>query len=243
MWLLNTKKGPTADKRVRQALSYAFDYKTVAKQIFAGAATPAKGPIPQSMWGAIHSTPYKFDLNKAKSLLAQAGYNSSNRLKLTGRYIAGIEAMQNEMLLLQANLKKINADLTLDPGPWPVIWDKAQNLDTSPNIQSMTWWPTYPTPNDWLIGLFHSESPTVFNLSHYSNPRYDALVDRGVKLEGTNRRAAAKLYRQAEKILEDDAVAIFSADLKDGMVLRSNIKGYFHNPAYETVFFYNLSKK
>lgn len=243
MWLLNTEKAPTNDKRVRQALEYAFDRKTVADQIFTGGATVANGAIPASMWGAIHSSPYRFDLNKAKQLLSQAGYDTSNRLKITGRYIAGIESMQNEMLLFQSNLKKIGVDLTLEPGPWPTIWAKAKNEATAPNVQSMTWWPTYPTPNDWLIGLFHSENPTVFNLSHYANPKYDALVDKGVKLEGPNRKAAIKAYQAAQRILLDDAVAIFSVDIKNGMVMRRSVHGYKRNPAYETVFFYRLSSK
>jgi peptide/nickel transport system substrate-binding protein len=243
MWLLNTQKGPTADKRVRQALEYAFDRQTVAKQIFEGAATVANSAIPASMWGSLHSSPYRFDLNKAKELLASAGYGPDKRLKLTGRYIAGIESMQNEMLLFQSNLKKIGVDLELDPGPWPAIWAKAKVESTAPNVQSMTWWPTYPTPNDWLVGLFHSESPTVFNLSHYANPKYDALVDKGVKLEGPNRAAAIKAYQQAQKVLLDDAAAIFSVDVLNGMVMRKSVGGYARNPAYETVFFYDLNQK
>lgn len=241
MWLLNTKKGPTANKKFRQALSYAFDYKTVANGVFQGAATVAKGPIPATMWGASTATPYRFDLNRARRLLRES--RVGNNVTILGRYIAGNQGMQNEMLLFQSNLRKIGVNLELDTGPWPTIWAKAKSLDTAPNIQSMTWWPTYPTPNDWLIGLFKSESPTVFNLSHYSNKRYDSLIERGVRLEASNRKAAIRLYRQAQRILIDDAVAIFSVDIKNGMVKRRNIGGYRRNPAYETVFFYRLYKK
>ena len=69
------------------------------------------------------------------------------------------------------------------------------------------------------------------------------MIERGVRLEASNRKAAIRLYRQAQRILIDDAVAIFSVDIKNGMVKRRNIGGYRRNPAYETVFFYRLYKK
>ena len=56
--------------------------------------------------------------------------------------------------MLQANLAQIGITAELTPGAWTPIWEQAKNLDTAPNIQSMTWWPTYPSPSDWLIGLF-----------------------------------------------------------------------------------------
>lgn len=244
LWLLNTQKGPTADVRVRRALSYAFDYQTVARHVYGGYATVARGAVPVSMWGALpERSIYRFDLDRARALLAEAGYGPNNRVKLVGRYIAGVATMEREMLLFQRNLAKIGVDLELEPGPWPAIWAKAKSLETAPNVQSMTWWPTYATPNDWLIGLFKSETPTVFNLSHYSNPRYDALIDQGVTLEATNRKKAIELYQKAQRILLQEAAAIFSVDIDKGVVKRREVTGYSYNPAYETVFFYNLRRR
>ena len=51
--------------------------------------------------------------------------------------------------------------------------DWAKNINTAPNIISMAWWPTYPTPSDWFISLFKTQTPTIFNLSYYSNPSVD----------------------------------------------------------------------
>ena len=107
----------------------------------------------------------------------------------------------------------------------------------------MTWWPTYPTPNDWLIGLYRTEEKTLFNLSHYSNPDYDATLNEAVKLEATDRAKAIELYGKAQQMLMDDAVAIFYADIQGRAAYRADVKGYTANPAYDGVFFYRLSRQ
>eukprot|EP01029_Cantina_marsupialis_P032056 TRINITY_DN9483_c0_g9_i1.p1 TRINITY_DN9483_c0_g9~~TRINITY_DN9483_c0_g9_i1.p1 ORF type:complete len:107 (-),score=0.28 TRINITY_DN9483_c0_g9_i1:77-397(-) len=106
----------------------------------------------------------------------------------------------------------------------------------------MTWWPTYATPSDWLIGLFKTEESPSFNLSHYSNANYDSLVDKGVAAEPTNKAQASSYYQQAQQVLIDDAVAIFYADLKGRIIHHKEIEGVTPNPAYAATFFYQLSK-
>ena len=107
----------------------------------------------------------------------------------------------------------------------------------------MTWWPTYPTPNDWMIGLYRTEDPTLFNLSHYSNAEYDKILDSGVAMEGPDRDKAIEAYHQAQQILMDDAVAIFYADIKTRVARRADIEGLEVNPAYNAVFFHRINRK
>jgi peptide/nickel transport system substrate-binding protein len=144
--------------------------------------------------------------------------------------------------LFQENARQAGVTVELLPGTWSNIWDKAKHLKTAPNMQSMTWWPTYATPNDWLIGLFRTEKKALFNLSHYSNPEFDKLLNMGVELEGSNRKKAIQLYGEAQQILMDDAVAIFYADIKGRVARAADIKGLQVNPAYDAVFFHKLSR-
>lgn len=242
-FLINVKKAPTNNLKFRQALTYAWNYKSVVKNVYAGSAKVAQGIIPATMWGHDDNlkTPH-FDLAKAKQLLDESGVPPDKR-KITMAYIGTSEEYKNAALLFQENCHKIGIDVELKPGPWGTIWDAAKHLATAPNLQSMTWWPTYPTPSDWLIGLFHTEKPTVFNLSHYSNPKFDALVDKAVSLEASNRPEAIKLYGQAQQMLIDDAAAIFYADIEDRVARRADIGGLKVNPAYNAVFFYQLYRK
>jgi len=242
-WLLNTKKAPTDNLKIRQAICSAFDYQSFASAISGGLASVPSGAIPPNMWGHNPNLRiYKFDLEKAKKLVVESGL-SKDKLKLRLAYIGTTQFYAQSAQMLQANLAQIGITLELTPGPWATIWEQAKNLDTAPNIQSMTWWPSWPSPSDWLISLFRSEEKTLFNLSHYANPKVDALIDEGVNKEGVDRAAATKAYQDAQKILVDDAVAVFFADWKARIVKRASIKGYVHNPAYDAARWYTLYRK
>ncbi len=242
-FLINVQKAPTNNKKFRQALAHLWDYEGVTKNVYAGAAVPARGVIPATMWG--HNSNLKapsFDLEKAKQLIAESGVKQADR-KVTMAYIGTSEEYKNSALLFQQNAKKAGVTVELLPGPWGTIWDKAKNLSTAPNLQSMTWWPTYPTPSDWLIGLFRTEKKALFNLSHYANPDFDKLVNAAVDLEGSDRDEAIRKYHQAQQMLIDDAAAIFYADIKVRVARQASIGGLEINPAYAAVFFHRIHRK
>ena len=209
MFLINVQKPPTDNLKVRQALLHAWDYDAVVQSIYNNLATVGEGPVPRTMWGHNNDLPrYDFDLAKARQLIAESGL-SPDQLKMRMAYISTSQEYANCAQLFQATLAQIGVELELTPGEWGTIWEQAKNMETAPNLQSMTWWPTYPTPNDWLLGMFHTEDPTLFNLSHYSNPEVDALIDKGVKLEGMNRDAAIEAYKKAQDLIVRDAAAVF----------------------------------
>jgi peptide/nickel transport system substrate-binding protein len=243
MFLINTQKFPTDNLKVRQALCYVWDYNAVVNSIYNGLATVAEGPVPKTMWGHNPNLPkYEFNLKKAAQLIQESGI-PKDKLQLTLAYIGTSQEYENCAQLLQANLAKIGVQLELLPGPWGTIWEKAKNLETAPNLQSMTWWPTYPTPNDWLIGMFKTEKKALFNLSHYSNSQVDALLDEGVKMEGVDRDAAINAYQEAQRIIVEDAAAVFYADIATRIVKRASVKGLVDNPAYGAWFYYQLYRE
>ncbi|OEY67481.1 ABC transporter substrate-binding protein [Marinobacter sp. X15-166B] len=239
-FLINTQKYPTDNKQFRQALTHLWDYETVVNQVYDGYASVAVGPIPKTMWGHNNDLgTVAFDPLRAAELLQASGVPKSD-WKVSMAYIGTDEAYKNAALLFQAHAAQIGLEVELLPGEWGVIWNRAKNLNTAPNLQSMTWWPTYPTPSDWLIGMFRTEQNTLFNLSHYTNPEYDRLVTKGAALEGVDREAAIENYKQAQRILTEDAVAIFYADIQSRIARASKVGGVTENPAYNAVFFYDL---
>ncbi len=81
IFMCNSQKGPCTDLRVRQALNYAIDVDVLIKEIKQGAATPLNGYLTPHHFGYNPETPvYSYDPEKARTLLAEAGYGEGLEL-------------------------------------------------------------------------------------------------------------------------------------------------------------------
>ncbi len=243
MFLLNLKKYPTDNAKFREALTHLWDYESVLNDILHGIGTAPVGPLPKSMWGHGSYDLPKFDPEKAMQLLEESGVPRSD-WKVSAMYIGSVGHYANSMELFQATAAELGVQIELIPGEWGTIWDKAKNLETSANIQSMTWWPAYPTPSDWLYSQYRTEEKALFNLSYYANPDFDATLDEAISLEGVDLDASSDKYIAAQDILMKDFPAIFYADVDRYYAHSDKLKGMEKqfNPAYETLFIYELRK-
>jgi peptide/nickel transport system substrate-binding protein len=96
---INTTQPPTSDKRVRQALHYAMDVQSIVKNLYAGQGTPMSGGLADTDFGFNPALrPYPYDPERAKRLLAEAGY--ANGIDVT--LYAGSGTMVNDKQLLEA---------------------------------------------------------------------------------------------------------------------------------------------
>jgi peptide/nickel transport system substrate-binding protein len=81
IFMCNAQQGPNQDRRVRQALNYALDKERIIQEIKGGAATPLNGYLTSHHFGYNPETPvYPYDPDKARSLLAEAGYEEGLKL-------------------------------------------------------------------------------------------------------------------------------------------------------------------
>ena len=243
MFLFNFKKPPTDNLKFRQALTQLFDYDAVLNEIMHGIGTRPVGPLPKTMWGhGVYDMP-KFDPAKALQLLKESGVPQKD-WKVTVHYIPSVAAYSNAMELFQANAAELGLEVELLPNEWAVMWGKSKKLETSANMTSMTWWPAYATPSDWLYSQWRTEKKALFNLSFHSNPVLDKAIDAASAAEGISMKEAAMKYIAAQDILMQDAPAIFFADVNRYYAHSDKLKGMDKqfNPAYETLFVYDLRK-
>jgi len=242
--MLNTKKSPLDNKLVRKALSYAVPYEDIVKHVLHGHGYVGKGPIPKGIMGYFEDLPtYTYDLEKAKQLLAEAGYpNGGFKLVLT--YTHGDEAQGKVAEILKAEWQKLGIEVEIRPMNWEQqVALGRSNPENAQDVFMLYWWPSYPTPYDYLLYMFHCEEETYFNFCYYCNPEFDKLIDEAAKLEGPNPEKAEKLYRQAIEMLIDDAPATFFYSPNYIYVVHKSISEFKAYPAYpEVVFFYELRK-
>ncbi|MBI9083371.1 MAG: ABC transporter substrate-binding protein [Desulfobacterales bacterium] len=241
----NTSRAPLDNVKVRQALAHALPYKDMIDVAFAGKATQPRGIVPKGQFGHDENVrQYCLDLDKAKGLLAEAGFGGKE-LKLVMSYCGANQAEARMAPLLKDQLKKIGVDLQLKPLSWPAQWEEGKRAEKDgQDLFFLMWWPTYSDPYETLVSLLGTEEKTLWNFAYYSNPAYDALIRKAYETVGSDMDAALKMYVEAQNIIQDDMPAVAVADAKTAVPALRNLDNIIVNPAYPGgLFFYDMSLK
>ncbi len=242
--LLNTQKPPLDNKLVRKALAYSVPYAQFIEGVMGTRATQAYGPVPAGMWGYSKDLfQYSYDLDKAKELLAEAGYPDGG-FDLLYTFATGDLDEQQLGELWKAELAKLGINLEVQALNWEAQWDLAMSgPENAQDVFVMYWWPDYVSPYSFLFSMFHSEEEILFNLGYYRNPEFDDMIDTANALSGSDRKKAEELFIQSQEILIEDVASLFFYDVANTHLARSDIKGYVDNPAYpHVVFAYQLTR-
>jgi peptide/nickel transport system substrate-binding protein len=241
--VLPTREGPTADKKVRQALSYGFDYQTWVNDVMRGKAQQARGPIPSNFVGFNPDTPqYSYDPEKARTLLADAGYPDGG-FTIPYTYESGYFWKRPLGELFQSNMADlgITVDIQeLSPTAWA---DLLSNPETAHHAFGLVWWPTLKTPYDFMFSLFATgaQGTAGYNWGYYSNPKLDALLDQGSSEPDETKRMA--IYAKAQDLLVDEAPALYVYEKRYRLPMRDTVQGFVFNGVYiESLNWYDLSK-
>jgi peptide/nickel transport system substrate-binding protein len=239
--LMNTKSGPLADRRIRQAISYAVDYHGILAAL-KGSATRQIGVVPPGLWGHFNSLPGEYDTNlaKATALLKSAGYGPGRKkLTLVLTHTEGISYEDLFATLLKSELAPLNIDLQIQSMAWPTQWAKAKsaNLSQRQDIFLFVWWPDYADPYSWFVNIFKSEKQPFYNLAYYSNPKLDAMMQKAERLAASNRPKATGLYRTMQTTVLSDAAAVPVFVQVYQRLLQKLVGGYVDNPAYPNVVY------
>jgi peptide/nickel transport system substrate-binding protein len=200
-----------ADKRVRQAMTYLTDVSRVIKDVFLDYAEPAVSPFGKT--SKQHDSalqPYTYDLDKAKTLLKEAGYEDRNgdgvledkagqpfEFKLT--YFQANEDTKRMVLLLKDLYARAGVRMIPFPQEWPVM---LENLDKK-DFDAITLGWTSGIETD-LYQIFHSAQAISNgdNYVSYKNPALDKLIVDARRTVDEDKRMP--LWQQAERILYED---------------------------------------
>ncbi len=238
---MNCLHGPTANVKVRQAISYAIDYQGIIKGIYFGYARPAVGPVPYGVFGYNPSLPnYTYDIAKAKRLLAQAGYPKGGfTLKFS------VEPNDNYLkiaALLKQSLSQLGITVNIDEMPWPTEYELLENKAQAPSLFITGWYPEIMDADYELYPIYDTSSwgANGFNLEYYSNTRVDKLLEQARSITDSSQRLA--LYNSAQRLIISDAPAIWVLNQSDILAYRSNVHGTLYDPANLVPDYYSIWK-
>jgi peptide/nickel transport system substrate-binding protein len=218
---------------VRQALSYAVDYKGIVDGILQGQAEQMRGAVPDGMWGHDpNGFQFSYDPAKAKKLLADAGQTN---LHLTYTFSQADSTWEPVGLALQASFAEIGVTLNLQN----VADTTKRELVAKDNFDLATgaWTPDFADPYEFMnIWYNPAMMGAPGNRSFYENPKVTALIDQAGSIVDQAKRT--QLYVDAQKIATDDAPYLLLFQKNDIFAMRSSVKGYVYNPMLVQV--YNL---
>jgi glutathione transport system substrate-binding protein len=203
---LNTHYRPLSDVRVRQALNYATDRVNLVSSQLRGYGQPANSPLAPAVANYDAGvTGYAYDPEKARSLLAAAGYPNGFPLN-----IAVQENQVNFAEALQGMWEKIHVTLTiqrLESGVFSqtIFGNPEQKAATHTDSVFASWSSPTLDAERQLGPLYRTKSwsPAGANLGFYSNPKLDELLDQAAaELDPVKQHA---LYKESQQIISDDA--------------------------------------
>ena len=206
---MRSDREPFGDVRVRQAFRAAVDRKEMLDGAFEGLGVTGRDtPIGPAYGDYYLDVPeVKRDVDKAKSLLAEAGYGSGLTVTLTTQQSGAMPAMATIMKEQLADAG-VTVEIQLVP---PDVYYGADNLWLEADF-AMTDWGPRATPQSYLDLAYTSDAN--WNESHYSDPELDELAAQAaVEMDPAKR---ADIYGQIQEIFMDRGpviIAYFTSNL------------------------------
>lgn len=226
----NLTKKPLNDVRVRQAISYAIDRRAIVDHLLTGFATPSTGALTPIMRGYANLGEIAQNLEKARALLAEAGYAGGFKTKIatTPRYPMGVELAE----AVAAQLKMVNIDAAIQVYEWGSMVQFWQGLPPEKNPQEIFIMGAGASTADadWGLRPIFMTAPTnENNYGYYSNAEFDRVIQAAMRETDEAKRLA--LYKRAQEIVYfEDPGAIWMFDNFYIVATRTGVSGVTPSP-------------
>ena len=227
----NHTKEPFTDVRVRQAINHAVNMDEIADFVHGGTARPSDAAIAPGIFGYQPVGRYAYDPERARELLAEAGFPNGFDLVLhspTARYPGDIQTSE----AIQSQLAEVGINATIETMEWTsYIPFTGRPVEENEVQMAMLGWGTVTGDADYgTYALFHSSqhAPAGFNRGFYSNSVVDALLEEARTSSDVSLRE--QLYADVLQLLFDDAAWLFLHSESQIVGVRTNIDGLIIHP-------------
>ncbi len=213
----NLRSDVLKDKNIRQAMAYGLDRQLMVKELIDGNGVVIDAPMVPSLWSYPEEgvlNPYIRDVDKARELLKESGYEDSDgdgfvdkdgeNLKLTLTYPSGDKARELAAPIIQSQLKEVGIDIELEIMEFSSLMEKvvgnhdfdlylmANTLGAEPNPKP-TWYSDAASDEKGVYG---------WNISGFRNPEVDKLLDQALNTLDQGERK--EIYSEFAKLMNDE---------------------------------------
>ncbi|WP_209123635.1 ABC transporter substrate-binding protein [Alkalihalobacillus sp. BA299] len=224
---LNMKEGPTKDIRVREAINLATNVDNLVQGVFQyGGAVRSYLPLPKSSWGydpSLESLVPDFDPERAKELLAEAGYPDGFEIDL---YV--IERRVPHATIFQSQLKEnLNITVNINVVEMGVLTDVASKGNAPMYLMGWSW---YPDPDFFLYQMFHSDQIGALGNGYgFDNEKVDELIKKATS-ETAEQEERAALYVEALELIVKEYPRVELSLIEISAGISKNVEGFDVRP-------------
>jgi dipeptide transport system substrate-binding protein len=202
---MNVQKPPFDNVKVRQAINMAIDKASIVAAVYQGAGTPAKNPIPPTIWSYDNDIQaYPYDPEKAKAMLAEAGVTDLKTdlwyMPVQRPYNPDAKKMAE---LMQADLAKVGITAELKTFEWG---EYRKRLQAGEHQMGMLGWTGDNGDPDNFMGVLlscGSAREGGQNVAKWCDEGFTKLIDEAKQTSDVAKRT--ELYKQAQVIFHDQA--------------------------------------
>lgn len=227
---LNNAAAPFDNELVRQALCYVINKQEILDFVSDGKGTP----VGSSMFPAFGkyyieelNDTYTTDIDKAKELLAQAGYADgfSFTMKVPSNYQQHVDTAQ----VVAEQLKQIGVTANIELIEWETwLNDVYQGRDFEATLVGVD---ASTLTAGAMLSRFRSDAHN--NFINYKNADYDAAYANALAAEAvSDDEKATQYYKECETILADTAANVYIQDMCELVAIRKGYAGYEFYPLY-----------
>ena len=226
-WLAFNMTHPILGSNVnlRRAIAHAINIEEYIKNFTNNIALKANSMYPPGVLGysPANELPYKYNVEKAKKLLAKAGYPNGKGLPTFQYDVRGSSTVSRQMgEFIKKELAKIGVNLQVNLNSFPGFLNKAKTAQLT--IWQGGWAMDYPDPENVIQLLISKNHPPGPNSTSYSNPKVDKLYNKLFFAE--DRLEVLGITKKIEKIISQDVPWVMQFYTRNYILYHGYLKNF-----------------
>jgi oligopeptide transport system substrate-binding protein len=231
--------------KLRRAMSLALDISDSNKKFYNNQGLPAQSIVPPGIAGydKEYVSPYgKYDIAKAKKLLAEAGYPGGKGLEAIKYEALSSTQSRHQAEFFQKSMAKIGITIDISTNTWPQMTTKIKNKTAM--MWGISWLADYPDAENFLQLMYGPNKSPGANGSNYDNKEFNSLFKKAALLQHSPARTA--IYRTLMKHSAENVPWIFGVHRKNFTLIQGwlpNYKEHAFRHGMSQYFKVDLNKK